>query len=235
MEMAPFDDGVTMLHNTNHLIGHFEGADGIKTGFTLKAGFNLTATARRGNMRLIAVVLGAPSNGQRFVQAAKLLDWGFDNFERVEVVKQGQLLPMQVRVGANEVMQPVAGSTVAVIVPKKDASDLKMDFAVPASLYGPLASDQTVGHVIVRDRSEVVATFDAVCPLPVGQQPFPVGQQPAVVESRRARRLPRLRTSGARRSVSRRLQVRPRRRFRGRGSDQCGRNHRCRAVQSMRP
>jgi len=182
METAPFDDGAAMLHNTNHLIGHFEGADGIKTGFTLKAGFNLTATARRGNMRLIAVVLGAPSNGQRFVQAAKLLDWGFDNFEKVEVVKQGQLLPMQVRVGANEVMQPVARSTISVVVPKKDASDLKMDFAVPASLYGPLASDQTVGQVIVRNRSEVVATFDAVCPLPVGQQPFPVGQQPAVVD-----------------------------------------------------
>jgi D-alanyl-D-alanine carboxypeptidase (penicillin-binding protein 5/6) len=181
MEMAPFDEGVTMLHNTNRLIGHFEGADGIKTGFTLKAGFNLTATARRGNMRLIAVVLGAPSNGQRFVQAAKLLDWGFDNFERVEVVKQGQLLPMQVRVGANEVMQPVAGSSVTVIVLKKDASDLKMDFAVPASLYGPLASDQTIGHVIVRNRSEVVATFDAVCPQPVGQQSFPIGQQPGVI------------------------------------------------------
>jgi len=178
METAPFDDGVTMLHNTNHLIGHFEGADGIKTGFTLKAGFNLTATARRGNMRLVAVVLGAPSNGQRFVQAAKLLDWGFDNFERVEVVRQGQLLPMQVRVGATEVMQPVAQRTVSVIVPKKDAGDLKMDFAVPASVYGPLVSDQTVGEVIVRNRSEVVATFNAVCPYPVGQQP-----QPAVVDA----------------------------------------------------
>jgi hypothetical protein len=88
---------------------------------------------------------------------------------------------MQVRVGANEVMQPVAGSSVTVIVLKKDASDLKMDFAVPASLYGPLASDQTIGHVIVRNRSEVVATFDAVCPQPVGQQSFPIGQQPGVI------------------------------------------------------
>ena len=72
-----------MLHNTNHLIGHFEGCDGLKTGFTFQAGFNVTATAKRGNMRLIAVVLGAPSNQQRFVQAAKLLEWGFDNFEKV--------------------------------------------------------------------------------------------------------------------------------------------------------
>jgi hypothetical protein len=68
-------------------------------------------------------------------------------------------------------MQPVAQRTVAVVVPKKDVDELKMDFAVPASLYGPLAPDQTVGQVIVRDRSEVVATFEAVSPLPAGQQP----------------------------------------------------------------
>jgi serine-type D-Ala-D-Ala carboxypeptidase (penicillin-binding protein 5/6) len=174
METASFDDGAAILRNTNHLIGHFEGCDGLKTGFTIKAGFNLTATAQRGNMRLIAVVLGAPSNAQRFAQAAKLLDWGFDNFEKVEVVKEGELLPTHVRVGANEVMQPVAARTVTVIVPKKDADQLKMDFAVPAMLYGPLVSDQTVGQVIVRDRSEVVTTFNAICPLPVGRQPAAV-------------------------------------------------------------
>ena len=180
METAPFDYGAATLHNTNRLIGHFEGADGIKTGFTLKAGFNLTATARRGDMRLVAVVLGAPSNGARFVQAAKLLGWGFDNFEKVEVVKQGQLLPMHVRVGVTDVLQPVAQRTVTVIVPKKDVGELKMDFAVPAVLYGPLASDQTVGQVVVRNGSEVVATFDAVCPSPVGQQQLPIRQQPGV-------------------------------------------------------
>ncbi|HVB81779.1 MAG TPA: D-alanyl-D-alanine carboxypeptidase family protein [Candidatus Binataceae bacterium] len=183
MQTASFDDGAAMLHNTNHLIGHFEGCDGLKTGFTIKAGFNLTATAKRGNMRLVAVVLGAPSNGQRFVQAAKLLDWGFDNFTKVELVKQGEPLPMHVRVGADELIQPVARRTVTVVVPKKDTGELKMDFAVPASLYGPLASDQTVGQVIVRDRSEVVAKFAAVCPLPVGQQQLPAGQQPAAVDA----------------------------------------------------
>jgi serine-type D-Ala-D-Ala carboxypeptidase (penicillin-binding protein 5/6) len=175
METAPFDDGVAMLRNTNHLIGHFEGADGIKTGFTLKAGFNLTATARRGDLRLVAVVLGAPSNAQRFVQAAKLLDWGFDNFEKVVVIKQGELLPVQVRVGADEVMQPIAQRAMAVIVPKKDVSALKMDFAVPASLYGPLASDQTVGQVIVRDGSEVLGTVNAVSPSPIALQRAAVG------------------------------------------------------------
>jgi serine-type D-Ala-D-Ala carboxypeptidase (penicillin-binding protein 5/6) len=179
LETASFDDGAAILHNTNHLIGHFEGADGIKTGFTLKAGFNLTATAMRGNMRLVAVVLGAPSNAQRFIQAARLLGWGFDNFEKVQVVKQGDLLPTHVRLGTNEVMQPVAAKTVTVVVPKKDANDLKMDFALPAMLYGPVASEQRVGEVFVRNGSDVLATFDAICPINAGQQPATLESAPA--------------------------------------------------------
>ncbi len=169
METASFDEGLAMLHNTNHLIGHFEGCDGLKTGFTLRAGFNLTATAKRSDMRLIAVVLGAPSNGQRFAQAAKLLDWGFDNYEKVVAIRQGELLPVQVRVGSDEVMQPVAQRTVSVVVAKKDFSAIKMDYAVPTSLFGPLTPNQTVGQVIVRSGGEVLGTVDAICPLAASQ------------------------------------------------------------------
>ena len=79
-EHMDFDNGVAILNNTNHLIGHFEGCDGLKTGFTFQAGFNVTTTAKRDDMRLIAVILGAPSNAQRFAQAAKLMEWGFDRF-----------------------------------------------------------------------------------------------------------------------------------------------------------
>ncbi len=170
MATAPFEDGLVMLHNTNHLVGHFDGCDGLKTGFTIKAGFNLTATARRGDMRLIAVVLGAPNNAARFAQAARLMEWGFDNFEKVTVLKQGELLPVQVRVGTAEVMQPVAQRTLTVIVPRKDSNAIKIDYAVPASLYGPLVSDQTVGQVIVRDGDSVLAECAAICPYPAGRQ-----------------------------------------------------------------
>ena len=93
MEEAPFDGGRIILRNTNHLIGHLEGCDGLKTGFTVQAGFNLTATAIRGDMRLISVVLGAPSNPQRFIQSSRLLDWGFDNFTKVHLVSRGQAAP----------------------------------------------------------------------------------------------------------------------------------------------
>lgn len=174
MATAPFDHGLLILHNTNHLVGHFKGCDGLKTGFTIKAGFNLTATAIRGDIRLIAVVLGAPNNFERFAQAAKLMSWGFDNFEKVTVLKHGQLLPVHVRVGTSgttEMMQPVAEHTVTVLVRKKQARAIKIDYAVPDSLYGPLVPDQTVGHVIVRDGNGVLAECAAICPFPIGPQP----------------------------------------------------------------
>src|SRR6202795_1764339 len=97
-EHMDFDNGVAMLHNTNHLVGHFEGCDGLKTGFTYQAGFNVTTTAKRGKIRLIAVILAPPSNQQRFAQAAKLMEWGFDHYTALTMVRSGEALPVHVQV-----------------------------------------------------------------------------------------------------------------------------------------
>lgn len=69
--------GKRVMRNYNTLIGRYEGADGMKTGFICASGFNLVATATRGNRRLIAVVLGAPSSPVRAVKAAQLFERGF--------------------------------------------------------------------------------------------------------------------------------------------------------------
>jgi len=69
-------NGVTH-HNANALLGRCEGVDGLKTGFVCAAGFNITATAKRGKTRLIAVILGANSPFSRETQAEKLLEYGF--------------------------------------------------------------------------------------------------------------------------------------------------------------
>ncbi len=66
-----------MIRNYNKLLGRYPGADGMKTGFICASGFNLVATATRGNKQLIAVVLGAPSSAARAVKAAELLEGGF--------------------------------------------------------------------------------------------------------------------------------------------------------------
>ncbi|MGA2410964.1 MAG: D-alanyl-D-alanine carboxypeptidase family protein [Candidatus Binataceae bacterium] len=170
METALFDGGVAILHNTNHLVGHLDGCDGLKTGFTMQAGFNLTATAKRGDMRLISVILGTASNGQRFGQSAELLNWGFDNFAKIEVLKRGAPLPIHVQIAQGPLIQPVAENEIALVLRKSDVSGLKLEYNVPSVIPGPVAPGATLGQVTVTDGGEVIARSDAISPLP---EPLP--------------------------------------------------------------
>jgi len=166
-EEVPFDGGVCMLHTTNHLIGRYDGCDGLKTGFTFQAGFNLTATAKRGNLRFISVILGAPSNNQRFAQTAKLLDWGFDHFQSVAVLRGGEPLPVHVQVGPTATIQPVAPHDVNVVLPKSDAAAIRLEYKVPSAINASLASGERVGEVLVEDHGETVSEVTVVSPIAV--------------------------------------------------------------------
>ena len=82
----------TEVVNTNKLIRYFKGCDGGKTGSTDEAGYCLTATAERGGMRFIAVVLGAKDATLRFNETSKLLTYGFANFENKQIISSGESL-----------------------------------------------------------------------------------------------------------------------------------------------
>jgi D-alanyl-D-alanine carboxypeptidase (penicillin-binding protein 5/6) len=166
-ESVDFDGGVCMLHNTNHLVGHFEGCDGLKTGFTYQAGFNVTTTAKRGNMRIIAVILGAPSNAQRFVQAAKLMDWGFQNYTAVALLKAGEALPVQVQVRSGPAFRPVASSDLKVVMRKSDVSTVKLVYDVPPMVDGPLKPGDALGKVVVHSQGTVITEASAICPIAI--------------------------------------------------------------------
>ena len=77
LDQVPFRDGMAMLPNTNQLVGRVDGITGLKTGFTVKARYNLVATAQRGETRLIVVVLGGRNSRVRFDAAEEFLEWGF--------------------------------------------------------------------------------------------------------------------------------------------------------------
>lgn len=171
MQTALFDGGAVVLHNTNHLVGHYEGCDGLKTGFTMEAGFNLTATARRGDMRLISVILGAPSNPERFIQTQKLLDWGFNNFAKVQLFKRGEALPVHVQVEQGPSIQPVPEADLALVMRKSEVSDLKVEYSVPPVVSGPIALGAPLGQVIVHNGDEVMTKIDVVSPVAVGPEP----------------------------------------------------------------
>jgi D-alanyl-D-alanine carboxypeptidase (penicillin-binding protein 5/6) len=164
-EHMDFDNGVAILNNTNHLIGHFEGCDGLKTGFTYQAGFNVTTTAKRGDMRLIAVILGAPSNAQRFAQAAKLMEWGFDQFTSVALLKSGQPLPVHVQVREGPLIQPVASSDLKLVVPKSDAAGVRLIYDVAPAIDGPVTTGEPLGRVIAQDEGQAATEVVAISPI----------------------------------------------------------------------
>jgi serine-type D-Ala-D-Ala carboxypeptidase (penicillin-binding protein 5/6) len=174
-EQIEFDNGVCMLNNTNHLIGHFEGCDGLKTGFTSMAGFNVTTTAIRGNMRVVAVILGAPSNQQRFVQAGKLMQWGFDHYTAVALLRSGEPLPVTVQVQSGPRINPVAARDVKVVLPKTDVSDVKVVYDIPPSISGPVRSGEPLGRVIVHDGAGVLTEVTAISPADLGTPTEQVG------------------------------------------------------------
>jgi D-alanyl-D-alanine carboxypeptidase (penicillin-binding protein 5/6) len=170
METALFDGGAAVLHNTNHLIGHYAGCDGLKTGFTVEAGFNLTGTAQRGDMRLISVILGAPSNQQRFVQTQKLFDWGFENFAKVQLLKRGEALPVSVQVDQGPTIQPVPETDLTMVLRKSQISDVKLEYSVPPTVSGPIALGAPLGQVIVHNGDQVMTKVDVVSPMAVGSE-----------------------------------------------------------------
>ena len=108
--LVPIRGGTVLIRNTNHLVGHMDGADGLKTGYYRQAGFNLTATASRDGLRLIAVVLGCPTLQSRFLLAQQLMEWGFAHFSKLKVVEAGQPLSFEVKVanGSTDHIRPVA-------------------------------------------------------------------------------------------------------------------------------
>lgn len=166
---VPIRGGTVVIRNTNHLVGHMEGADGLKTGYFRQAGFNLTATASRDGLRLIAVVLGCPTLQSRFLVAQQLLEWGFGHYSKLKVVEAGQPLSFTVKVanGTTDQLRPVAASTLTYVVRNDEKQDLHVTFQVPTTVAAPIAKDQEIGEIIVRDQQKILGIVPAVSPVAV--------------------------------------------------------------------
>lgn len=133
--------------------------DGIKTGHTRGAGHNLVASATEGNMRLISVVLGAPTDAIRFRDSEKLLTWGFRFFETVTPIQANTTFTTQrVWYGAQSEARLGVADDVALTVPKGQMRNLKASFTLTSPhLQAPLAKNQVVGTVDFQLEGKVIA------------------------------------------------------------------------------
>ncbi|MCL7740368.1 serine hydrolase [Actinobacillus pleuropneumoniae] len=136
--------------------------DGMKTGHTSQAGYNLVASATNNNTRLISVVMGVPTYKGREVESKKLLQWGFANFETVKSLQAGQAVSEQsVYYGEADKVQLGSIQDSFVTVPKGKASELKARYELERkNLEAPLAKGQVIGKVIYQLDGKDVASSD---------------------------------------------------------------------------
>ncbi len=136
--------------NRNPLLGMGIGADGMKTGETAEAGFNLVGTATQDNLRLIVVTTGAKSDKERSEEAKKLLDFGFHGFESKVLFAEGQTIGYAKTFGGDESYVPLVGpGTIKLMVPRNSNERLLAKVVYTGPVPAPVTKGQPVGKLKV--------------------------------------------------------------------------------------
>ena len=152
--MDTIRNGEFGLSNTNKLIRFYEGATGLKTGSTGSAGYCISATAERGGMELIAVVLGGETSQQRFEDAKTLLNYGFSTYALADVTPaEAPVVPVKLGTAKSVTLVPAEGK---LLVGKGQAGNLTSEMALPESLTAPVEKGQQAGTLTVRCGDEIL-------------------------------------------------------------------------------
>ncbi len=149
-------DGETELTNTNRLVRFYAGCTGLKTGTTDGAGCCVSASAKRENMEVIAVVMGADNSNDRFLAARKLLDYAFANYACYTVQPRQDLLPILVKHGVAKQVAVESATAQKVVIPKGKASEVTETVTISDTLTAPIKSGQTVGQITVSFAGETL-------------------------------------------------------------------------------
>lgn len=149
-DFAHPDGRTTTITNTNKLIRSYVGCDGGKTGFTNEAGFCLAATAKKGDTRLISVVIGADSSKSRNKTVTELFDYAFNAYETKPILEAGQSAG-KVNVKGSKVkeIELVAEHTLSAFSKKGDDMGLSVEYRYSDEVRAPIASGTVLGEAIL--------------------------------------------------------------------------------------
>ena len=144
--MDTLRDGKSQLVNTNKLVRFYSGCTGLKTGSTSLAGYNLSATATRNDLKLISVVVHAPTPQNRFDDARKLLDYGFANFSNKVLIKKGEVATsIEIPKSKSEKVDIVAGNDLTALIGKGNEKDIRTEIILKENIKAPLDYFEVVG------------------------------------------------------------------------------------------
>jgi D-alanyl-D-alanine carboxypeptidase (penicillin-binding protein 5/6) len=142
---------VTDLTNTNRLVRFYSGTDGLKTGYSREAGHCIAASAKRGDMGLLTILLGIESSNSRFNMAQKLLDFGFASYEKTVIVRAGDVVSEGVPVRGSTVrrIDLIAQSDISLLTKKGTESHFTIHEDIPSIIYAPATAEEPVGGISV--------------------------------------------------------------------------------------
>lgn len=172
-QQMPFRGGEFIMYNPNHLLKVYPGATGIKTGYHNQAGFCVTAAAQRGNMELIAVVMGSQRKNDNFQSAANLLSDAFNTYKVVEPLRQGQRLDQKVVIqrGAARSVPVAAGAPGRVLLKRGESEQVDVELAT-SNATAPIRQGQQVGWIMLKQNGQVLSQVPAVAAISVDEAPW---------------------------------------------------------------
>ena len=156
-------DGKSGLANTNKLVRNYSGCTGLKTGSTSLALYNLSASATRDGMSLIAVIMKAPTSAIRFQNATSLLDYGFNNFSYKSFGTQGDIVKsITVTKGINSSVNAIYDTSPSFLIKKGEESGITYEISLTDSIQAPISQNQSLGTITYSLNGSTLATIDLV-------------------------------------------------------------------------
>jgi D-alanyl-D-alanine carboxypeptidase (penicillin-binding protein 5/6) len=149
------------LVNTNRLVRFYPGVDGIKTGFTSEAKFCITATAKRGDLRLIAVVMGEPDSKIRNQEISQMLDYAFSQYESKTFYRTGDIIAqVDIEKGEPSKLEIRALHPISVLMKKGEKAEQIEKVIEWKTIKAPIRKGQTIGTLVFRKNGQVLAKYD---------------------------------------------------------------------------
>ena len=164
VEKMGFRNGEFIMTNTNHLIGSFEGCDGIKTGYHREAGFCITSTAERNGVRVIAVVMACDGSKERFDEAARFLTLGFNLYSKKMIVEKGEQLNAEIPVidGKSLFVKPVIATDLELVLKNDKLDNIVKKISLVKELNAPVETGARCGQIEIISDDHVLGQVELV-------------------------------------------------------------------------
>ena len=164
-------DGQFGLSNTNKLVRFYPGATGLKTGFTSQAGYCLSATAKKEDMELIAVIMGSETSAQRFNGCKTLLDHGFANYA-VIAPQPEQPSQIPVKLGTESHLTAVLSQQCPILIEKNQKNMITTELTLEEQVTAPVSKGQRLGTFTVKAGEQILMQIPMVAQEQVGKLTF---------------------------------------------------------------